>query len=90
VARLAGWPPGSPVVEQTVADFFATAATPQSWQSAAEQATARRFRTLVQLLEQRLQGARAFRFGTIEIDVYVVGTSSTGDWAGVSTHLVQT
>jgi hypothetical protein len=90
VARLAGWPPGSPVVEQTVAEFFATAATPRSWQSAPERATALRFQTLAHLLERRLVAARVFRFGAIEIDAYVVGVTSRGDWAGVSTHLVHT
>jgi hypothetical protein len=90
VARLAGWPPGSPVVEQTVADFFATAVTPQPWQSAAEKGAAGRFQTLVHVLQARLSATRVFRFGSIEIEAYVVGVTSSGDWAGVFTHLVQT
>jgi hypothetical protein len=90
VARLAGWPPGSPVVEQSVADFFATADTPQPWQSAPERAIAARFQTLVHVLQARLTSARVFRFGEIEIDAYVVGVTASGDWAGVFTHLVQT
>jgi hypothetical protein len=90
VVRICGWPPGSPAVERTVVDFFATAATPQPWQSPGERATARRFQTLVHVLETRLHGARVFLFGTIEIDACIVGVTSSGDWAGVITHLVQT
>jgi len=38
----------------------------------------------------QLRAPRVFRFGTLDIDAYVVGTTSAGDWAGLRTHLVQT
>jgi hypothetical protein len=80
----------APCIEQSLEAFFATAVTPQPWHGAAEQESVRRFRALVGILQSQLRAPRVFRFGTLDIDAYVVGTTSAGDWAGLRTHLVQT
>jgi hypothetical protein len=82
--------PHVPCTEQSLEAFFATAVTPQSWHGPAEQESVRRFRALVQILQSHLRAPRVFRFGTLDIDAYVVGITSAGDWAGLHTHLVQT
>jgi hypothetical protein len=89
VARATGRP-ASPAAEQTLEAFFATAITAQSWHSPAEQESVRRFRALLQILRSQLRDTRVFRFGALDIDAYVVGVTSAGDWAGLHTHLVQT
>jgi hypothetical protein len=90
VARALGRPPAAPFAEQTLEQFFATAVTPRPWHSPVEQESVRRFRVLVQILRSQLRDTRVFRFGALDIDVYVVGVTSAGDWAGLATHLVQT
>jgi hypothetical protein len=90
VARALRRPPATPVSEQTVEEFFATAITPRPWHSPAEQESVRRFRALLHVLQTQLRQPRVFRFGALDIDAYVVGVTSAGDWAGLATHLVQT
>jgi hypothetical protein len=89
VAHAIGRPP-APVAEQTLEEFFATATTARPWHSPAEQESVRRFRALVQILRTQLRDTRVFRFGALDIDAYVVGVTSSGDWAGLCTHVVQT
>ena len=45
---------------------------------------------LQQAVDQRLSGLRVFRIGEVNIDVYVVGRTADGQWAGLKTHSVET
>jgi hypothetical protein len=90
VARAAGLAPGRRFAVTSVRELFRTSATAQPWHSPAEQESVRRFQVLVRLLETQLREVRVFRFGELEIDAYVVGVTSAGDWAGVAMRLVQT
>ncbi|MDQ3743999.1 MAG: nuclease A inhibitor family protein [Acidobacteriota bacterium] len=42
------------------------------------------------LLEENLTDLKAYRVGLINIPVYVVGRSASGNWLGVSTRVVET
>ncbi|HEX8130439.1 MAG TPA: nuclease A inhibitor family protein [Pyrinomonadaceae bacterium] len=88
--RVAGVDRASPVEEQTVAYFFRMAAGEQEWKGASELASAKKYQTLVRLLEENLKDVRVYRVGAVNISVYVVGTSDEGNWLGVSTRLVET
>lgn len=88
--RVANVEAESPVAEVTLSDFFGTAAGEQDWKGEAELATARRYQSLVRLLEGELEEVRVYRVGEINIAVYVVGRSSEGNWLGVSTRAVET
>jgi hypothetical protein len=90
VARATGQPPGRPFTVASVREFFLTATTAQPWHAPAEQEQVRRFRALVRVLETQLREVRVYRFGALDIDAYVIGVTSAGDWAGLATHLVQT
>jgi hypothetical protein len=88
--RTAGGDPASPVEERAVADFFRVAAGEQEWKGAAELASARKYQSLMRLLENNLRDVRAYRVGAVNISVYVVGKSVEGNWLGVSTRVVET
>jgi len=80
----------APVEERTVAEFFRVAAGEQEWKGEADIALAKRYQSLVRLLEENLTDVKVYRVGEINIGVYVVGRSAEGNWLGVSTQLVET
>jgi len=80
----------APVEERTVAEFFRVAAGEQEWKGEADIALAKRYQSLVRLLEENLTDVKVYRVGEINIGVYVVGRSSEGNWLGVSTRVVET
>jgi hypothetical protein len=87
---LTGDEASAPVEEQSVAEVFRAAASEPDWKGEAELASARKFQTLLRLLEENLTGLKAFRVGAINMPVYVVGRGPSGDWLGVSTRVVET
>lgn len=87
---LTGDDASAPVEEQSIADFFSAAASEADWKGEAELATARRFQTIVRLLEENLSDLKAFRVGAVNMPVYIVGRAASGDWLGVSTRVVET
>jgi hypothetical protein len=49
-----------------------------------------RFQNLVSILKQNLSQLQVYRVGDRSIDVYIVGVTPGGDWAGLATKLVET
>jgi hypothetical protein len=79
-----------PVEETTAANFFRVAASEAEWKNAEQLATARKFQSLLNLLEQNLKDLKVFRVGAINIPVYIAGRAASGHWLGVSTRVVET
>jgi hypothetical protein len=48
------------------------------------------YRKLRRALESALEGVRVFRAGSVKVDVYVIGKTRSGDWAGLHTTSVET
>ena len=90
LAALTGQPHPNLVQEMTVDQFFRNATTPRPWHDAVEQTVVRRYGGVVHFLKTRLTGARVFRFGRLTIHAYVVGTSPSGDWIGLTTTQIET
>jgi hypothetical protein len=88
--KVAGQEATAVVEERTIADFFRVAAGEQEWKGAAELALAKRYQSLVRLLEENLKEVKVYRVGEINIGVYVLGRSEEGNWLGVSTRVVET
>ncbi|MEG4997769.1 nuclease A inhibitor family protein [Microcoleus sp. B4-D4] len=88
--QLTEHPPDAPVELRTVDEFFAIATQEEDWHDAEERETVQRFQNLVSVLKQNLSQLQVYRVGSIEIDVYIVGVTQNGDWAGLSTKLVET
>ena len=80
----------TPVKKLSVEQFFANAAQEQAWQGPEEKESVRRFQNLIQTLEQYLSSIQVFKIGGVEADVYVVGRTNSGDFAGVATKVVET
>ncbi|AVZ31723.1 nuclease A inhibitor family protein [Nodularia spumigena] len=90
VVHLTNHPQDTPVEVEGVDDFFSVATTAQDWHSEEEKETVHKFQTLVQILKANLSNLQVYRLGEVEVDVYVVGQTPTGDLAGIATKIVET
>ncbi len=70
-----------PIAEVHVNDFFAALDGTDD---------AARFRDLRRALEASLTDLRVFRVGKIRVEIYIVGKTKAGQWAGVHTTSVET
>jgi hypothetical protein len=70
--------------------FFSNATQEQDWQDDEARARAKRFQALVEFLKSNLKDIKVYRVGGVEADVYVVGKTDSGDFAGVKTKVVET
>lgn len=86
----AGYKPHIPVTETSLDDFFKDLTTVQSWYGDNEKANTQRFRDLEDMLRHSLTDIRVFRVGEVRIDVYIIGVTGDGGWAGVKTTSVET
>jgi hypothetical protein len=74
----------------TLEEFFANATTERDWQGPREKETVKKFQSLVQTLKSLLSDIKVFRIGDTEAQVYILGRTASGDFAGVSTKVVET
>jgi|SRR6476661_1183722 len=88
--QLTNHPPDAPLKMLAVDDFFAIATQEEDWHDEEERETVKLFQNLVSVLKQNLSQLQVFRVGSINIDVYIVGVTPSGDWRGLSTKLVET
>lgn len=78
-------------VEMVSADaWFARLVEEKDWWGTDEKDIAKRFARLNALLEEHLRDLLVFRFGRIQIDIFIVGTDPDGHIVGVRTHAVET
>jgi hypothetical protein len=90
IRKLSGEDHTAQVETVSAADFFRASVAEPEWKGAQDLALARRFKTLLRLLETNLSDLQVFRVGTINMPVYVAGRSPSGTWLGVSTRVVET
>ena len=50
----------------------------------------KKFRDLQQTLQDTLSDVKVFRVGETNLDIYVVGKTPEGEWAGLKTEAVET
>lgn len=70
--------------------FFEVATTEHAWHDSEDKQTVKKFQTLVETLKQSLSDIKVYRVGQRTIDVYIVGKTVLGDYAGLSTKVVET
>jgi hypothetical protein len=80
----------SPVEEADVDDFFSKLTVKKEWFGDRETERAERFADLYTELRANLRDLRVFRFGRIQISIYIVGVDAEGNLAGVMTKAVET
>jgi hypothetical protein len=74
-------PKGATIKEQSLDAFFADLMGSDE---------AARFDQLRLVLESLLKSARVYRAGSIEVDVFILGTLRSGEWAGLHTRSIET
>ncbi|PAX59784.1 nuclease A inhibitor family protein [Brunnivagina elsteri] len=80
----------TPIETVTVDNFFSVATTEEDWHGDEEKGMVAKFKALVQTIKLNLANSTVYRLGKIEIDVYIIGETPTGDLAGLSTKIVET
>ena len=85
-----GHPPSTPVKVIELERFFRPAVREQSWHTEEERATVKRYQALVNTLHRCLSYIQVYRIGKTEVDIYIIGTTSSGNLAGLSTKAVET
>jgi Nuclease A inhibitor-like protein len=90
VVQRMGHFPDSPTQTISVDNFFSAATTESDWHGDEEKEIVAKFKALVQTIKLNLANPIVYRLGKIEIDVYIIGETPTGDLAGLSTKVVET
>ncbi|MBV9790491.1 MAG: nuclease A inhibitor family protein [Chloroflexi bacterium] len=86
-----GYDASTPITKLDVDEFFGSSTREYDWHGPEEQERVRRFRALVDTLKSRLSDIAAYKVGEFgAIDVFVVGRTEDGTFAGVTTHVVET
>ncbi|WP_445638489.1 Nuclease [Nostoc sp. DSM 114161] len=88
--QLTNHPQDSQVEEVGLDYFFRNCAYEKEWHDEQQKQNVKKFQTLVQTLKNNLNAIKVYRIGTINIDVYILGKTSSGDLAGLSTKVVET
>ncbi|GGA33050.1 sugar-non-specific nuclease inhibitor NuiA-like protein [Okeania sp. KiyG1] len=70
--------------------FFRVVITERSWHNAQESEVVRKYQKLVSMMKQYLSDLKVYKVGEVRKDVYIVGKTNTGDYAGVATVSVET
>jgi hypothetical protein len=79
----------SPVEIIALSDFFKDLTKEKDWHGEEEKADVRKFQKLLQLVNENLSNPLVFRVGKTEVDIYIVGKTKNGDWAGVKTKAIE-
>jgi Nuclease A inhibitor-like protein len=88
--QLTGYPQET-IIETVELDYmFRNCAQEKEWHDETQKQNIQKFQSLVKILKDNLTGIKVYRIGTINIDVYIVGKTPSGDLAGISTKIVET
>lgn len=79
-----------PVKQVDFDSFFGTPTAEQDWHDAEEKQSVKRYQELVAYLKGNLDDIKVYKAGKVEMDVYIVGRTKDGDFAGVTTKVVET
>jgi len=88
--QLTGHPPETLIETVDVDYFFRNCAQAKEWHDEIQKENVQKFQLLVKTIKENLTNIQVYRLGTINIDVYIVGGTPSGDLAGISTKLVET
>lgn len=86
------YPENTQVETVSLDDFFGQACMEQEWHTQTEKETAKKFQSLVETLKRELSQLQIFRLNKTptNIEVYILGQTTTGEVAGLKTELVET
>ena len=84
--EVAGAEGGALVETRSLKEFFRPGAAVR----AGETPTAASFEGVLRALKGNLKDIRVYRIGSVNIPVYVLGRSPSGNWLGLRTRVVET
>lgn len=86
------YPETTQVETVSIDDFFDQACIEQEWHTRTEKETVKKFQSLVETLKRELSQLQVFRLHKTpnNIEVYILGQTTTGEVAGLKTELVET
>jgi aspartyl aminopeptidase len=83
--------PSDTKVEFTDLDsFFEVATTEEDWHSPEDKEIVKKYQNLVKVIKENLEDIKVVRFGDIDIDIYIIGKTPSGELAGLSTKVIET
>ncbi|WP_392532928.1 nuclease A inhibitor family protein [Nostoc sp. C117] len=88
--QLTNHPQDSQVEEVELDYLFRNCAYEKDWHDEQQKQNVTKFQTLLETLKNNLNEIKVYRIGTINIDVYIIGKTPSGDLAGLSTKLIET
>jgi hypothetical protein len=88
--QLTGHSPETSIEEVELDYLFRNCAKEKEWHDEIQKQDGQKYQSLVKTLKDNLIDIQVYRIGTISIDVYIVGKTSSGDLAGISTKVVET
>ncbi len=81
---------GLPIENVGLGEFFHDLIQVHDWHDAEAKKTVVKYVNLLSVLKEHLTDLKVFKVGVAEIDIYFVGRTVEGDWAGVMTTAVET
>ncbi len=81
--------PETPIQTVELDYLFRNCAEEKEWHDEMQKQDVQKFQTLVKTLKENLTDIKVNRLGSTNIDVYIIGKTSSGDLAGISTKLVE-
>jgi hypothetical protein len=88
--ELSGEANDAPVEVRSVDDFLRGVGSGLMWQGGQQVAVARDYQALLKYLKENLDKLKVYRVGRINIPVYIIGRTGSGNWVGLSTRVVET
>lgn len=70
--------------------FFEYPMQVQDWHGEEEAAIAHQYQCLAETLKQNLHNLKVYRIGEIQLDIYILGMTDSGNIAGLATKAVET
>lgn len=90
VLQYSHHPGDTPIQTLEIDRFFARATRVEKWHDASKAKEVLQYQALVKQLKDELKHLSVYRLGTVELDIYIVGQTPSGNWAGLSTKAIET
>jgi hypothetical protein len=82
--------PNDSIETLTLTDLFAPVLSVEDWYESDELALVNRYTDLLHAIESNLSDVEVFRVGEVEIAIYIVGKTPSGDLIGLKTYAIET
>ncbi|MBD2439786.1 nuclease A inhibitor family protein [Nostoc sp. FACHB-110] len=90
ILQLTGHPLETSIETVELDYLFRNCTKEKEWHDEIQKQNVQKYQLLVKTLKDTLANINVYRIGTINIDVYIVGKTSSGDLVGLATKIVET